>query len=60
MNMHVSEFVQGPNGDSCHNMAEPTEARTCFSKAVGMEQLIRIDSVSILRAYDSTEAAGWY
>jgi hypothetical protein len=43
MNMHVSEFVQGPYGDSCHNMTEPTEARTAFEKAVGMEQLILID-----------------
>jgi len=44
MNMHVSEFVQRPYGDSCHNMTEPTVARTVIEKAVGMEQLILIDS----------------
>lgn len=42
MNMRVSEFVQGPYVGSCHNMAEPTDARTAFEKAVGMEQLILI------------------
>jgi len=60
MNTHVSEFVQGPYDDSCHNMAEPTEARTAFEKAVGKEQLILIDLVPVDGACDSTEAAGWY
>lgn len=59
MNVHVSLFVQGPYGNSCHNMAEPTEARTAIEKAVGMEQLILIESVPVARAYDSTEPAGW-
>ena len=60
MTMPVSEFVQGPFSDSCHNMAELTGARTAFEKAVGMEQLIRIESAPVTRACDSTEAAGWY
>jgi hypothetical protein len=54
MSMHISEFVQGPYGDRCHNMAESTEARTAFEKAVGTEQLILIESVPVARAYDST------
>jgi len=60
MNIHVTEFVRGPYGDSCHNMAEPRGARIAFEKAVGIEQLILVESIPVARACDSTVAAGWY
>jgi hypothetical protein len=41
-------------------MAERTGARIAFEKAVGIEQLILVESIPVASACDSTEAAGWY